>query len=72
MITSLINFGHMNTSTIEFEPRDTNVWRPGVANFADIIKIEIMLIKTTFKDLMKVERIRNYVWKFNFYLHFFM
>ena len=43
---------------------------PGVANLADIIKITIMLIKATFKDLIKVKRIRNYTLKYKFYLYF--
>ena len=34
-----------------------------VANFADIIKIQIMFIKSTFKDSNKVKRNRNYVLK---------
>ena len=37
--------------------------RPTVANFADIINIAAMFIKTTFKDSKKVKRIRNYVLK---------
>ena len=35
-------------------------------NFADIIKIETMFIKTTFKESIKVKRIRNYVLKSNY------
>ena len=94
MITShiktleLLNFGHMNTSTIQFESRDkillvtsstgivtfslfqNNILRrPGVAIFADIIKVITMFIKKIFKD-SKVKRIRNYVAKCNLYLHF--
>ena len=41
-----------------------------VANFADIIKIVAMFIKTIFKDSRKVKRIRNYVSKCNLYLYF--
>ena len=37
--------------------------RPGVAIFADIIKILNTLIKTILKDSRKVKRIRNYVSK---------
>ena len=37
--------------------------RPTVANFADIINIAAMFIKTTFKHSKKVKRIRNYVLK---------
>ena len=44
--------------------------RPGVAIFADIIKIVTMFIKTTLKDSIKVRRIRNYVSKWNLYLYF--
>lgn len=57
------NFGRMTTSTIMFKSRDKILLmtsyqklritliprRPGVTNSADIIKIEIMLIKATFK-----------------------
>ena len=43
-----------------------------VVNFADIIKIATMFIKTTFKDSKKVKRIRNYVLKCNLYLYFFI
>ena len=39
--------------------------RPTVANFADIINIAAMFIKTTFKDSKKVKRITNYVLKWN-------
>ena len=34
--------------------------RPKVVNFAEIIKIATILIKTIFKDLIKVKKIRNY------------
>ena len=44
--------------------------RPKVANFAEIIKIATILIKTIFKDLIKVKKIRNYESKFNLYLGF--
>ena len=43
---------------------------PGIANVADILKIALMLIKTTFKDLSKIKRIRNYALKHDFYLYF--
>ena len=43
---------------------------PSVANFADIIKIATVSIKTTFKDSDKVKRIRNYVSKHNRYMYF--
>ena len=42
----------------------------GVAIFADIINIVTMFIKTIFKDLIKVKRIRNYVSKCSLYLYF--
>ena len=41
--------------------------RPGVAVFADIIKI---LVKTILKDSRKIRIIRNYVSKWNLYLYF--
>ena len=44
--------------------------RPGVAIFADIIKIVSKLIKTVIKDSREVRRIRNYVSKWNLYLYF--
>ena len=44
--------------------------RSRVANFADIIKIASLFIKTTFKDPKKVKRIRNYVLKCNIYPYF--
>ena len=39
-----------------------------IADFADINKIEIIFMKTTFKDSKKVKRIRKYVLKCNQYL----
>ena len=44
--------------------------RPGVVNFAGIIKIKTMFIKQIFKDLKKVKRIVNYIPKCNLYLYF--
>ena len=44
--------------------------RPGVAIFADIIKVVTMFIKIILKDSIKVARIRNYVSKWNLYLYF--
>ena len=35
--------------------------RPRVDNFPDIIKMATMFIKTTFKDLKKVKRIKNFL-----------
>ena len=43
-----------------------------VSNFADIIKIATMVIKTNFKDTKKVKRIRSYVSKRNLYLFFLL
>ena len=45
---------------------------PGVAIFADIIKIVTMFIKTIIKDSIKVKKIRNYVSKCNLYLYFWI
>ena len=44
--------------------------RPGLAKFADIIKVATMLIKTTYQNSNKVKRIRNYVLKRNLCLYF--
>ena len=44
--------------------------RPGVAIFADIIKVVTMFIKIIFKDSRKVKRLGNYVSKCNLYLYF--
>ena len=43
---------------------------PGVATFADIIKIVTVFIKAIFKDSIKVKQIRNYISNLNLYLHF--
>ena len=40
------------------------------ANFADIIKISTMFIKTAFKDSKKFKKIRNCVIKCNLFLYF--
>ena len=44
--------------------------KPRLANFADIIKIATIFIRTTFKDSNKVKRIRNYALKYNLFLYF--
>ena len=44
--------------------------RPKVANFAGIIKIVTMIVKTIFEDSKKVKKIRIYVPKCNLYLYF--
>ena len=46
--------------------------RPGVANFADIVKIGTVFIKTIIQDSGKVKRIINYVSKSNLYLYFLL
>ena len=43
--------------------------RPGVAIFAEIIKIVNMFLKTILKDSRKVRRIRNYASEWNLYLY---
>ena len=43
--------------------------KPRVADFADIIKIATMFIKTK-KEFKKVKSIRNYVLKCNLFLYF--
>ena len=44
--------------------------RPGVAIFADIVKIMTMFAKAILKDSRKARRIRFYVSKWNLYLDF--
>ena len=44
--------------------------RPREANFAGIIKIATMFIKTIFKESNKFKRIRDYVLKCNLYMYF--
>ena len=44
--------------------------RPTVANFADIIKITTVFIRTIFEDSKKVKRNINYALKCNLYLYF--
>ena len=51
---------------------NTLVLMPGVAIFADIIKIATMFIKTVIQDSRKVKRIINYVLKSSLYLYFLM
>ena len=46
--------------------------RPGVAIFAEIIKIVTMIIKTIIRDSGKVKIIRNYVSKYDLYLYFLL
>ena len=42
--------------------------KTGVTNFANNIKIAVILIKTLLKDLKKFKRIRNYVLKCTLYI----
>ena len=60
-----------STGIVTFSLFQNNILRrPGVAIFADIIKVITMFIKKIFKDSRKVKRIRNYVPKCNLYLYF--
>ena len=79
----LTSFDHMTTCTMKFESRDRFFWVTSFTeiitshflfqnvdlNFADIIKIITIFIKTFFKDSKKVKRSRNYVLKCNLYLN---
>ena len=58
-----------NDDVITFISKYSVLERPRVANLADIIKIEAMFIKTTFKDSNKLKRIRNYILKCNLCLY---
>ena len=44
--------------------------RPGVAIFADIIKLITSFIKQIFEDSLKTKKIKNCVLKCNLYLYF--
>ena len=56
----LPNFGRMTTSTIQPLFQNTFILRrPRADNFADIIKIATILIKTTFQESKKVKRMKN-------------
>ena len=44
--------------------------RPGIAIFADIIKIVTFFIETILKDSRKVKGIKNFVSKCNLYMYF--
>ena len=63
---------YRNYDVITFFQNILILRRPGVAIFADIIKIVTTFIKTITKDSRKVKRIRNYVSKSNLYLYFLM
>ena len=59
-----------NYDVITFFQKPFILRRPGVAIFADIIKLVSMFIKTILKNSGKVLKIRNYVSKSNLYLSF--
>ena len=61
-----------NYDVITFFQNTFTLKRPGVAIFADIIKIVTMFVKTIIQDSRKVERIINYISKSNLYLYFLM
>ena len=61
-----------NYDVITFISTYFTLRRPKVAIFADIIKIITMFTIIIFKDSTNVKRIRNYVPKYNLYLHFFI
>ena len=66
MMTSLVKI----MTSLLFLQNTLILRKPGVAIFADIIKIVTMIIKRIFKDSTEVKRIRNYVLKCNLYLYF--
>ena len=59
-----------NDDVLNFFQKTFILKRPGVAIFADIIKIVTMFIKTILKGSIKVSKIKNYVSKWNLYLYF--
>ena len=61
-----------NHDVITFFQNTLILRRPGVAIFADIIKIVTIFIKTIIQDSRKVKRIINYASKSKSYLYFLM
>ena len=61
-----------NYDVITFFQNTLILRRPGVAIFADIIKIVIMFIKKIIQDSRKVKIVINYVSKSSLYLYFLM
>ena len=59
-----------NFDTITFTLKYLYFRKSRVSSIAGIIKIATIVIKTTSKDSEIVKRIRNYVLKWNLYLHF--
>ena len=59
-----------NYDVITFFQKTFLLRRPTVAISADIIKTKTMFKKTILKDSRKARIIRNYVSKWNLYLHF--
>ena len=63
------------TKILTPQPLSQNIFtlrRPGVANFADIIRIETIFVTRTFKNSKKVKRIGSSLLELNLYLHFFL
>ena len=60
----------INNDVINFISKYFILSRPGIASFADIIKIVTFFIKKISKDSRKVKRIRNFVSKCNLYMYF--
>ena len=58
-----------NYNVITFFQKMFSLRVPGLANFAGIIKIVTIFIKTILKD-SKFKRTRNYISKWNLYLYF--
>ena len=61
-----------NYDVISFISNYPILRRPGVAIFADIIKVVTTFSKSIIKDARKVKKIRSYVSKSNLYLFFLM
>ena len=60
----------INYDVVAYISKNLILRRPGIAIFADIIKIVTMFLKTIFKDSIQIKKIRNYVSKCNLYLYF--
>ena len=60
----------INYDVINFTSKYFILRRPGVVIFPDITKVVTIIIKTIFRYSEKVNRIRNYVSKYNLYVYF--
>ena len=70
VIIFIVDIIYKNYYFITFFSKYLYFKEAGVANFVEIIKISVMLIKATRKDSIKIKRFRENESKCNFYLYF--